>query len=235
MSDRSKHQVLRLQGQPLRGDILVQRKDAGRLAFEPRDDHATHMHHAHRVAHAKLQRAVGLVLIAALGARGGVNLGKLLAGHVRRLEVIDRLDLRVRVDDAAVGVLEHHAHGRVAEDGVHHLPLAFEGVDQLELADQDRGLAGKDSGEAARLRRTCGHARHQQADQPALDLDREAESILRRAQEVEQRPHAARPGGRHERAQQLRGLVDRDLRSRLAVRRAADEVTVLQEPQLALR
>ena len=234
MADRAQHEVLCLQCQTLGRHILVQRENAGRLTFETGDHHAAHMHDACRVTHAKLQRAVGQVLVAAHGAGGGIDLGEPLAWHLRCLELIDRLDLGVRVHDAARRVFEHHAHRRVAEDGVHHLALALERVNELELADEHRRLTGEHGGESPRLRCTRCHPRHQQSDEPALNLDGQAERICRGSKQVEQSAHPAAARRRCQRAQELAGLIDRHPRRHLAVRRPADQMTILEQPQLAL-
>ena len=151
MAYRSQHQVLGLEGQALGGHILVQGQDPGRLSFEARDLHAPDMNDPVRVLHSQLDCSLGLPVIAALGPGRRVDLRWRLARHVGSLELVDGLDLGVGIYDPSGSVLEHHAHRRVAEDRLHHPALTVELVDQLELPDQHRGLAGEHTREPARL------------------------------------------------------------------------------------
>ena len=109
------------------------------------------MNYPVRVLHSQLDCSLRFPVVAALGSSRGVDLGRRLTGHVGSLELVDGLDLGVGVDDPSGSVLEHHAHRRVTEDRLHHPALAIELVDQLELPDQHRGLAGEHTGEPARL------------------------------------------------------------------------------------
>ena len=179
MSDRAQHQVLRLQRVPLRGDVLVQREHTGGLAFESRDHDTPHVDCAVGLLHAQLERAVGVLVLHGHRARCVVDLLWLAAGHLGGLQAVDGFDLRVGVDDASTRVLEHHADRRVAQDRIHHPALTVEGVDELELAEKDRRLAGQDRGEPPRLGGAHSHSRHQQSGEAAFDLDRDGERVLR--------------------------------------------------------
>ena len=160
------------------------------------------------VLHPQLQRAVRVGGLGRRRAGGGVDLVRLAARHLGRLQAVDRLDLRVRVDDPPTGVLQEHTHRRVAEDRVHHPALAIESVDELELAEEHGGLAGQHPGEPASLRSASGHPGHQQSGQPALDLDRDGKCVLRRAEQVEQRAKAPAARRGAERTKQLGAVGD---------------------------
>ena len=217
MPDRAQHQVLCFQGLPLRGDILVQGQHAGRLALESRDDDPPDVDGAVGILHPQLQGAFGVGVLGGRGAGCGEDLVGGAAWHLGGLEAVDGLDLRVGVNDAPGRVLQHHADRRVAKDRVHHPALAVEGVDELELAEQDGCLAGEHRREPAGLRGARRHPRHQQPREPAFDLDRDGEGVLRSAQQVEQRAQAAPASRRREGAQQLGAVGDRHLRRDVAV------------------
>ena len=167
------------------------------------------MHCAVGLAHPQLDRPVRLAVLGRDRARRRVHLVGFASRHLRRLEAVDRLDLGVRIDDPAGGVLEHHSHGRVAKDRVHHPALAVESVHQLQLAKQDGGLAGQHAGESSRLRAARGDAGDEETRKPAFDLDRDRERVGRRPKEVKERPEASRSGRRGERTKQLSTVGDR--------------------------
>ena len=74
----------------------------------------------------------------------------------------------------------------MAEDRVHHPALAIQRVDQLELADQHRRLAGEHPRKAPRLSPTAGHPRDEEPGEAALDLNRDGEGVGRSAEQVEE-------------------------------------------------
>ena len=123
----------------------------------------------------------------------------------------------------------------MAQDRIHHPALTVEGVDELELAEKDRRLAGQDRGEPPRLGGAHSHSRHQQAGEAAFDLDRDGERVLRRADQVEQGAKPASSGGRVQRAQQLSAVGDRNPGRNVAVVGPADQLAVFEQPELALR
>ncbi len=184
MADGTQHQIFGFERKSLRSHVFVQGQDARGFAFEAGDDDSTHVDDAVGVLHLQLERRVRLVVVPPYSARGGVDVGGLLAGHVGGLEAVDRLDLGVGVDDAPGRVLEHDAHRRVPQDGVHHLPLALEGIHQLQLADEHGRLTGQDAGEPSGLRRSGGHPGDQQSRQPPFDLDRDGKCIRRRTEKI---------------------------------------------------
>ena len=235
VSDRAQHQIFRFQSLPLRGHVFVEREHARGLALESGDDHSPHVHCAVGILHPQLEGAVGVGHLGRDRPGRGIDLIRLAARHLGSLQAVDGFDLRVRVHDVATRILEQHADRRVPQDRVHHPSLAVECVDELELAEEHGGLAGQHAGESSSLRGPHRHARHQQSREPAFDLDRDGERVLRRAEEVEKRAQASATGGRRERTQQLGAVGHGHPRRGLLVVRAPDQLTVLEQPELALR
>src|SRR5260370_41846564 len=102
----------------------------------------------------------------------------------------DAFGLPIQVEGRLVGLLVARMTAGASETRRLATVLAGQasvliGQLELELADEHGGLACEDSREASRLGCAGRHPRHEQTDEPTFDLDRKAEGVGRRAQQIQ--------------------------------------------------